>query len=102
MLAVQALAAWAMFIAAWCMGRNWTEVIGGNVPRLTDLALHYPVVIPAGAAILAVIVVFVALRRGRPATEWFLALAVAEIIALALFAVAISMPALAITYRLGP
>ncbi len=85
------------------MARHWTEALGSvALPRPTDLALRHPLVIPAAVAILVVIVVFVALRRGHAATQWLLSLAVAEIVALALFAVAITMPALTITYRLGP
>lgn len=103
MCATQALVAWATWLSAWCMARNWTEGLDNvALPRPTDLALRYPVVIPGAAAILTVISVIVALRRERAAIQWLLLLAVVEIVALALFAVAITMPPLTITYRLDP
>jgi hypothetical protein len=28
MIGVQALVTWAVFVASWCMKRNWTELLG--------------------------------------------------------------------------
>lgn len=103
MLAVQAVVAWAAWLSAWCMARNWSEGLGSvALPLPTDIALRHALVIPTVSAILTVIVVVLALQRGYTVTQWLLSVAVAEIVALALFAVAITMPALTITYRMGP
>jgi hypothetical protein len=103
MLAAQTVVAWAAWLSAWCMARNWSEGLDSvALPLPTDIALRHALVIPTVSAILTVIVVALALRRGHAETQWLLSVAVAEILALALFAVAITMPALTITYRMGP
>ena len=103
MLLAQGVVAWAVWLSAWCMARNWSEGLGSvALPLPTDIALRHGQVIPIMAAVLTAFAVAGALRHGDAATHWLLSVAVVEIVALSLFAVAIVMPALTITYRLGP
>ena len=103
MLAAQGVVAWAVWISSWCMSHNWSEVLGAvALPWPTDLALRYGAAIPIATAIFTVIAVVIAMRRNRAASAGLLSAAVLEIIALSIFTFAIAMPALTITYRLGP
>ena len=99
----QAVIAWAVWLSAWCMARNWSEGLAGvALPVPTDIALRHGQAIPIVATILTVAIIAVALRRNNAAAHWLIMVAVLELLALAVFAVAITIPALTITYRLAP
>jgi hypothetical protein len=103
MLLAQGVVAWAVWLSAWCMARNWSEGLGSvALPLPTDIALRHGQAIPIVAAAFTVITVCAALRRKGSPVAWLLSISLAEILALSLFVVAITMPALTITYSLAP
>ena len=103
LLGVQAVVARAVFLASWCMERNWAATLDGAVlPRGTSAAINGGFAIPTMGAIACIAVLAAILRRRQIRVErWLLAIAVAEVLAISLFAVGITEPALFITYRLG-
>lgn len=104
MLVVQTVVAWAVFLSSWCMRRIWSEILLGGepLPAGTGVALALGYAIPSfGAIACAAVLTLVLLRRDIRAADWLMVTAVVEIIAMALFAVGVTEPAMFMTSRLG-
>jgi hypothetical protein len=104
MLGVQALVTWAVFVASWCMKRNWTELLGREpLPVRTVLAFRLGYAIPVLATVgCAVVLARLVMRRAIRTGDWLMAIALAEIIVIGFFTVGITEPAMFITYSMGP
>jgi hypothetical protein len=103
MIGVQALIAWAIFRTSWCMRENWAYLLGDKpLPEGTVLALKLGPIIPA-VGLIATAIVGVAILRYKKisSAHWLFAFILAELVAFALYALGITMPAMFITYSIG-
>jgi hypothetical protein len=97
----QAPIAWAVSVAGSAARQHWIELIPGKpLPLLSEWALEFPIAIPATAALLSLILLGVDWRRKSPGYFLLFTISTCEAVALALFAMALTLPALSINYGL--
>jgi hypothetical protein len=85
------------------MQRNWAYLLGDKpLPEWTVLALKLGPIIPAFGMLVTIAVVVAVLRyKNIGSTHWLCEVLMIEIIAFALYAIGITMPAMLITYSIG-
>jgi hypothetical protein len=103
LLVAQLPVAWAVITAIWCARRNWADALGSApLPFGTATALGFGVAVPIAAAFAAAVILYCSVRRQTSCDLWLLATAICEVMALALFALALFEPALYISYSVTP
>jgi len=101
LLLVQIPVGWAVLVAMLGMRLLWSDLGNAELPLLTVTALRAGVAIPAVAAVAAGGLLAASLRRRNPLLGWAFAVALAELVCLAVFVFALAEPTLRINCGMG-